>query len=270
MQSMKRLGSMVLAFCLSMALVACGQAANTPAPQWQVSVGQEADTSAMDFTADEAAKASELNRSGALDAMEIADFEEALGVKAEVVAAAAVQSDSILDAGAGFFKPQRKTRMGYVRSIQDGSYLLVLKGDTTVVLQGKDGKRDARVAKFLNRKVIVRGILDDKGFLVEHIMAIPSFKYVTDLFSTGRIAGAVYSKETRQGMQGALITLTQASTGYLFRTQSNSRGNFQFRGLEPGEYKVQVGLGGFQPIVMESVGIVRARKTTLYVPVTPR
>ncbi|MNR87094.1 hypothetical protein D3C86_675190 [compost metagenome] len=267
MQSLKRLGSMVLVFCLSMVLVACGQM-NTSAPQWQVKVGQEADTSALDFTADEAAKAVELNRSGELDTFEIADFEAALGVSAVTVAP--VQADSILDAGAGFFSPQRKTRMGYIRTLQDGSYLLVLKGETTVALQGKDGKRDARVAKFLNRKVIVRGILDDKGFLVEHIMAIPSFKYVTDLFTTGRIAGAVYSKETRQSLQGALITLTQSSTGYLFRTQTNTRGTFQFRGLEPGEYKVQVGIGGFQPVVLESIGVQRGKKTTLYLPVAPR
>lgn len=267
MQSIKRLGSMVLVFCLSMVLVACGQPMNSSAPHWQVSAGQEADTSAMDFTPDEAAKALELNRSGALDSVEIADFEAALGVAAVQVAP---QADAILDAGAGFFKPQRKTRMGYVRSIQDGSYLLVLNGEKAVTLEGKDGKRDARVAKFLNRKVIVRGILDDKGFLVEHIMAIPSFKYVTDLFYTGRIAGAVYSKETRQSLQGALITVTQLSTGYLFRTQTNSRGNFQFRGLEPGEYKVQVGLGGFQPVVMETIGIQRGKKTTLYLPMAPR
>jgi hypothetical protein len=259
---------MVLAFCLSLALVACGQAANTSAPHWQVSVGQEADTSALDFTADEAAKAAELNRSGELDTVEIADFEEALGVKAVVVAGQ--QTQGLFSGGAGVFQPQRKTRMGYVRSIQDGSYLLVLKGETSVALEGKDGKRDARVAKFLNRKVIVRGILDDKGFLVEHIMPIPTFKYVTDLFLKGRIAGAVYSKATRQGLQGALVTLTQESTGYLFRTQSNSRGNFQFSGLEPGEYKVQVGIGGFQPVMMESIGVRRAKKTTLYLPVVPR
>ncbi len=269
MQSMKRFGSMLLAMVMALALVACGQPMNTSAPHWQVSVSDDADTSAMDFTPDEAAKAAELNRSGQMDGLEIADFEEALGVKAVAVASVA-SSDAILDAGAGFFKPQRKTRMGYVRSIQDGSYMLVLKGETTVALQGKDGKRDSRIANFLNRKVIVRGILDDKGFLVEHIMTVPSFKFVTDLFTTGRIAGAVYSKETRQSLQGALVTLTQESTGYLFRTQTNSRGNFQFRGLEPGSYKVSVGIGGFQPVELNGIGVQRARKTTLYLPVAPR
>lgn len=268
MQSIKRLTSMLLAICMSFVLVACGQTANVPSHQWQVSVGKEADTSALDFTADEAAKAAELNRSGELDNMEIADFEEALGVKAVTVAGQ--QTQAFMSGGAGVFKPNRKTRMGYVRSIQDGSYLLVLKGETPIALEGKDGKRDARIAKFLNRKVIVRGILDDKGFLAEHIMIVPNFKYVTDLFFKGRISGAVYHKTTRQGLQGALVTLTQESTGYLFRTQSNSRGNFQFTGLEPGEYKVQVGLGGFQPIVMESIGVQRSRKTTLYLPVAPR
>lgn len=269
MQSLKRFGSMLLALVLTLALVACGQPMAPSPNAWQVKVGDEADTSALDFTRDEAAKAVELMRSGQLDTVEIADFEEALGVKAvEVATISGVEA--IVDGGAGFFKPLRKTRMGFVRSIQDGSYLLVLNGEKSVVLQGKDGKRDARIAKFLNRKVIVRGILDDKGFLVEHIMVVPSFKYVTDLFTTGRIAGSVYSKVTQQSLQGALVTLTQESTGYLFRTQTNARGTFQFRGLEPGVYKVTVGVGGFQPIELNGIGVQRGRKTTLYLPVAPR
>ncbi len=264
MQSLKRFWNMVLVCCMSLVLVACGQT-NVPSTPWQVSVGQEADTSAMDFTSDEAAKAAELNRSGELDAVEITDFEEALGVTAVVVSAQQIQAVS-----GGVFAPQRKTRMGYVRSIQDGSYLLVLKGETSLALEGKDGKRDARIAKFLNRKVIVRGILDDSGFMAEHLMPIPSFKFVTDLFLKGRVAGSVYHKATRHGMQGALITLTQESTGYLFRTQSNSRGNFHVNGLEAGEYKIQVGLGGFQPVELVNVGVKRAKRTTIYVPVLPR
>lgn len=268
MQSLKRFWMAALALCLSVVLVACGQTMTPSASPWQVTAGTEVDASALDFTADEAAKAVELNRSGDMDALAIGDFEEALGVKAVSVAGQATQA--LLEGGSGVYAPQRKTRMGYVRSIQDGSYLLVLKGEVSVALEGKDGKRDARIAKFLNRKVIVRGILDQKGFLVEHIMLVPSFSTVTDLFTKGRITGAVYSKVTRQGMQGALVTLTQESTGYLFRTQSNAQGGFQFRGLEPGEYKVQVGLGGFQPVVLEGIGVQRARKTTLYLPVAPR
>lgn len=269
MQSLKRLGSLLLAFCLVLSLVACGQATHPNAlPQIPLTSAPDADTSALDFTADEAAKAAAFNRSGELDLLDIADFEEALGVKA--VAVAAQEGGAILEGGVGFFNPQRRTRMGYIRAVQDGSFFLVLKGDRPVALQGRDGKRDGRIAKFLNRKVIVRGILDDKGFLVEHLMPIPSFKYVTDLLTTGRVAGAVYSRDTRQGMQGALVTLTQLSTGYLFRTQTNSRGSFQIRGLAPGEYKVQVGLGGFQPVVMESIGVRRGKKTTLYLPVLPR
>lgn len=270
MQSIKRFWSALLVFCLTFALVACGQTLNTSAPQWQVKVAQEADTSALDFTPDEAQKAAELNRSGALDGVEIADFEQALGVKAETVAGQQVQGLFSGGTGAGLFNPQRKTRMGYVRQVTEGSYLLVLKGDVSVTLEGKDGKRDSRIAKYLNRKVIVRGIHDDKGFLVEHIMPIPSFSFVTDLFTKGRVAGAVYNKATRQGMQGALITLTQESTGYLFRTQSDKKGGFQFKGLEPGEYKLQVGLGGFQPVVMEGIGVQRGKKTAFYVPVTAR
>lgn len=271
MKHARRFWLLVLTLVMSVSLTACGYTGTTQPINLSTS-NMEADTSAQDFTQDEAKTASELNASGVLDTKDITEFESVLGRTATVLnppkANAKVQAvgvDSVLEGGGGFFSVKRLTKIGYIRSIESDKYLLLLKGETTKLsVVGQDGKRDARIANYLNRKVVLRGIMMANGSLmVEHILSIPSFKFVTDLFLRGRLAGTVYLPVNNQGLVGALVVAKAARTGYLFRTQTNKRGEFFFSGLDPDTYSVTVGLGGFKGVTQEGVVILKGKKTSL-------
>lgn len=245
-----------LGFVVSLALVACGAPNVTPTLTAPAAV---VDTSAQDFTTDEAAKALQLNTSGELESAELGDIEAAVGRKAtEVAPAAAVSADFF----GGFSSVDHKTQIGYVRTTEDGRFLLSLKGNTkTYELTGSDGKRDNRISGMVNHKVILRGIMLPSGkLMVQHILTIPSFNLITDLFTKGRLAGTVFLSANRQGLVGAVVTLKQAGTGYVWRTQTDRGGNFGFKGLEPGGYSVTVGLGGFAAVTMDNLTVLKGKK----------
>jgi len=271
MKNARRFWLLVLSLVMSVALTACGLPSTTQPLNVNAST-TVADTSAQDFTQDEAKTASDLNASGALDTKDISEYETTLGRTAtafnppKVNASSMVGADSLLEGGSsGFFSVKHLTKIGYVRSVEDGKYLLVLKNETTKLsVVGQDGKRDQRIAGYLNRKVILRGIMLANGSLmVEHILSIPSFKFVTDLFFMGRLAGTVYLPTNNQGLVGALVVAKASKTGYLFRTQTNKKGEFYFSGLDPDTYSVTVGLGGFKGVTQDGVAVLKGKKTTL-------
>lgn len=270
MKNARRFWLLVLSLVVSVALAACGMPSTTQ-PLNVKSASLEADTSAQDFTQDEANTASELNSSGVLDSTDIREYETVLGRTATVLnppkvnAAAGVGADSLLEGGSGFFTVKRTTKIGYIRSIESDKYLLVLKGETTKLsVIGQDGKRDRRIANYLNRKVVLRGIMMANGnLMVEHILSIPSFRFITDYFFKGRLGGTVYLPVNNQGLVGALVVAKAGKTGYLFRTQTNNRGEFYFSGLDPDTYAVTVGLGGFKGVTQEGVVVLKRKKTTL-------
>ncbi|MNL26536.1 hypothetical protein D3C87_1480650 [compost metagenome] len=149
--------------------------------------------------------------------------------------------------------------------------MLTLKKETTKIsVTGSDGKRDRRIEGYLNRKVVLRGILMANGqLMVEHIITIPPFKSVTDLFFKGRLAGTVYIASNNQGLVGALVVAKAGTTGYLYRTQTDRKGNFSFSGLEPDTYSLTVGLGGFKGVSQTGLGVIKGKKTSLMIPMTP-
>lgn len=271
MNNARRFWLLVLTLVMSVALTACGYTGTTQPINVKAS-NVEADTSAQDFTQDEAITASELNKSGVLDTKDITEYEGVLGRTATALnppkvnaAAEASGLDSVLEGSSGFFAVKRLTKIGYIRSIEDGKYLLVLKGETTKLsVVGQDGKRDARIANYLNRKVVLRGIMMANGnLMVEHILSIPSFKFITDFFFKGRLGGTVFLPVNNQGLVGALVVAKAARTGYLFRTQTDKKGNFLFSGLDPDTYTVTVGLGGFKGVTQEGVVVLKGKKTNL-------
>lgn len=268
----RRLLIPALSLVMAIALSACGMNSQVaPSALQQTAVGA-IDTSAQDFTDEEAVKASDLNKSGELDAPEFGEFETALGRKATTLTSAERKTSGLFDSpGGGFFSVKRTTKIGYVRSIEDGKYLLTLKKETTPIsVIGSDGKRDRRIEGFLNRKVVLRAIVMANGqLMVEHIITIPTFKSVTDLFFKGRLAGTVYIASNNQGLVGALVVAKAGSTGFLYRTQTDRTGNFQFSGLEPDTYSLTVGLGGFKGASQTGLAVLKGKKTSLMVPMTP-
>lgn len=268
----RRLLIPALSLVMAIALSACGMNPQVaPTAIQQTAVGA-IDTSAQDFTDEEALKASELNNSGDLDGKDLNEFETALGRTATALTAAERQTSGLFDPPAGgFFSVKRATKIGYVRSVEDGKYMLTLKKETTKIsVTGSDGKRDRRIEGYLNRKVVLRGIVMANGqLMVEHLITIPSFKSVTDLFFKGRLAGTVYLASNNQGLVGGLVVAKAGTTGYLYRTQTDRKGNFQFSGLEPDTYSLTVGLGGFQGVSQTGLGVVKGKKTSLMIPLTP-
>ncbi len=271
MKNARRFWLLVLTLVMSVSLTACGYS-NTTQPINLNAASTEADTSALDFTQDEAKTASDLNQSGALDGKDFTEFETVVGRTATALnppkvngSAATEGLDSVLEGSSGFFNVKRTTKIGYVRSIEADKYLLVLKNDQTKLsVIGQDGKRDRRIANYLNRKVILRGIMMANGnLMVEHILVIPTFKFITDFFFKGRLAGTVYMPVNNQGLVGALVVVKANRTGYLFRTQTNKKGEFYFSGLDPDTYTVTVGLGGFKGVTQEGVAVLKGKKTTL-------
>ncbi|MBO9541539.1 carboxypeptidase regulatory-like domain-containing protein [bacterium] len=261
-----------LSLVMAIAISACGMSPQgSPTALYQSNSGA-IDTSAQDFTDEEALKASELNQSGDLDSKEFGEFETALGRTATTLSTAERQTAGLFDSPAGgYFSVKRATKIGYVRSIEDGKYMLTLKKETTQIsVTGSDGKRDRRIEGYLNRKVVLRGIVMANGqLMVEHIITIPTFKSVTDLFFKGRLAGTVYIASNKQGLVGALVVAKAGSTGYLYRTQTDRTGNFQFSGLEPDTYSLTVGLGGFKGASQTGLGVLKGKKTSLMIPMTP-
>lgn len=268
MKNARRFWLLVLTLVMSVSLTACGYSTTPPINVNAANV--EADTSAQDFTQDEAKTASEINASGVLETKDFTEFETVLGRTATAlnppkVNSAASEGLDMLEGGAGFFKVKRLTKIGYIRSIEADKYLLVLKGEQTKLsVVGQDGKRDRRIANYLNRKVILRGIMMANGnLMVEHILSIPSFKFITDYFFKGRLGGTVYLPVNNQGLVGALVVVKAGRTGYLFRTQTNKKGEFFISGLDPDTYTVTVGLGGFKGVTQEGVVVLKGKKTTL-------
>lgn len=267
MMNLRRTTLAAFGIVLSLAIAACGVPGASPVITPNASA--VADTSAQDFTPDETRQAADLNQSGALATKDLSEYESAVGRSATTVATAPV-ADSALDLG-GFTSVQHVVKIGYVRTTLEGKFLLSLSGTVKPSeLTGSDGKRDSRIAGYVNHKVILWGIFLPSGqLMVEHILAIPTFHVITDLFLKGRLAGNVFLSSNHQGLVGALVTAKQASTGFIFRTQTDRSGNFSFSGLDPDVYTLIIGLGGFKGTTQENLNVLKGKKTSLMIPLNP-
>lgn len=273
MSKARRLFVPALSLVLMLALGACGLTSTQPTVV-TLSAAESSQTSAYD-SPDDSKQAEALNQSGVLGTKDISDYEAAVGQKATTLntAQAGKASDSFFggSGATGFTQVKHVVKIGYVRSQNDGQYEIALNNDATkIALTGSDGKRDSRIAGYLNHKVILYGILMANGqLMVEHILGIPSFHFITDLFFKGRLAGNVFLATNNQGLVGALVEVKAGKTGYIFRTQSDSHGNFGFSGLDPDTYSLTVGLGGFKGATQSGIVILKGKKTSLNFAMTP-
>lgn len=64
-------------------------------------------------------------------------------------------------------------------------------------------------------------------------------------------------------LAGALLTLTNASTGAERTTTSRDGGEYQFEQLKPGIYRLRIELSGFQTVVREDVRLLVMTGSTL-------
>jgi hypothetical protein len=71
---------------------------------------------------------------------------------------------------------------------------------------------------------------------------------------TSALTGTVVDN-SNSVVPGAAVTLTQAATGAVRTSTSNSSGLFRFSALAPGTYSLQVDLKGFRPVSVPDIGL---------------
>ncbi|MBI6546991.1 MAG: carboxypeptidase regulatory-like domain-containing protein [Cyanobacteria bacterium NC_groundwater_1444_Ag_S-0.65um_54_12] len=203
-----------------------------------------------------------LNSSGELDML--TDDELAyLGGEAETV-----QTSSDLTTFAAGGKPKSLTRIGFIRSNTPGKFFLqVKKGilwwkrENSIPLGSTSEGTTLKIADALNKKVILRGPGQDETVMVARIHRLLDFGAIWDLLSKGRISGKVYDNYTKVGVSQAAVTLKSFTTGRIWRTKSDTLGDFAIGRLEPGEYEIAAKGPDYNAGAKDKI-VVRKRQTT--------
>lgn len=235
---------MILGLALAMAMTGCG----SMSPTTVVRSGSSNNTSTEAYTM----KA--LNANADFDSLE---FEEADLPFEDLT------SDY---ATLGFMDALKKSnKVGYVRSVTDGKFFLatttgvVFRKDVDIPLEASEAVA-VKIAKYLNKKVMVRGPLAGGTLTAERIMSVPDLSVITDILSKGRVAGEAYEDSTKTALSDASIKLISMASGKIYRTTSNKKGNYHISRLEAGNYTLQASKAGYSSIQMQ-VTITRRKKT---------
>ena len=162
---------------------------------------------------------------------------------------------------------KRMTKVGFVRSNEDGRFFLqVRKGflwwkkDTAVPLVGRDDKGTQSLAAHLNKKVIVCGRIQGESLSLTRVLSVPDFGVVWDLLSKGRVAGQVFDARTRVALPMADVTVRSFGNGRLWRAKADRNGRFRIGRLEAGAYTLEARSADFRLAYKDKV-TVRKRDT---------
>jgi hypothetical protein len=256
-----RIPTLAATALVALMLTACGLPGNQPSSVIPQATSATADTGALDFTPTEAKKATELNQSGQLGTKDMSEYEQAAGNKA--IHLADGYSSQAINIG------RHVIQLGYIREVDGGNFVLALNGMAPIPLTGSDGKRDDRIKKLVNHKAIIWGMMLPKGqLMVEHMLGLPNFNCILDLFNKSRLDGTVFLATNQQGLVQALVTVKANTSGFITRTQSDRSGHFSFSGLDPDTYTMTIGLGGFKQTT-QTVTLLKGKKSTVQVGMTP-
>ncbi|MBM3267420.1 MAG: carboxypeptidase regulatory-like domain-containing protein [Candidatus Sericytochromatia bacterium] len=142
-------------------------------------------------------------------------------------------------------KVKTVTKCGFIRSNTDGKFFLqVSKGflwwkrESSIPLSGADEDATLKLAKHLNKKVLVRGPLQGETIITKRVMGLLDFGAVWDLLSKGSLKGTAYDARTKVGLAHAEITVKSFATGRMWRTKTDTSGNYNVGRLDAGEYEV--------------------------------
>lgn len=235
MRTFKGVLHLVVAMALTTGLIGCG----TPGTASYA-------TRTSDMSDQEAVQIQSFNDGGLLDLLPLEEFddEDFGGVADEL------DEEPILDAAA--IPGKSTTKIGYVRSVEDGKFFLqVSKGifkkkDLSFPLVASNEKMGMRLAKLLNKRVILRGkTVDKETITLTRAFQVPSLSLISDLLNTGKIKGKIYDARTMQVLDEANVTLRSLNNGRLYRATSRRSGTYTFPRLVPGDYTVEVTLPGY-------------------------
>ncbi|MNK83092.1 hypothetical protein D3C87_1028870 [compost metagenome] len=240
MRAFKSALHLVVATALTAGLVGCGMPGN----------GAYATYQGSDMSEQESLQIKSFNDGGLLDLLPLEEFEdEDFGLPSEE--AETSEADEMIDAAAGT-AGKSTTKIGYVRSIEDGKFFLqVSKGvfkkkELTFPLVASNEKMGMKLAKLLNKRVIIRGkTVDKETVTLTRAFQIPSLAIITELLNTGKIKGKIYDARTMQTLDEASITARSLNNGRIYRVTSRRNGSFNLCRLAPGDYTLEVSLAGF-------------------------
>lgn len=242
MRAFKSALHLVVATALTAGLVGCGMPGNGAYATYNSS-------SVSGISEQEAIQIKSFNDGGLLDLLPLEEFEdEDFGVTSEEIETG--EADEILDAAA--IAGKSTTKIGYIRSIEDGKFFLqVTKGifkkkELAYPLVAPTEKVGMRMAKLLNKRVIIRGkTVDKETVTLTRAFPLPSLAIISDLLNTGKIKGKIYDSRTMQTLDEASITVRSLNNGRLYRVNSRRNGSFNVSRLAPGDYTLEVSLAGY-------------------------
>lgn len=237
MNSLKGVAHLVLALALTTGLVGCG----TPVTG---SYSMRTSGSVTGISEQEALQIRSYNEGGALDRLPLEELEEEdFGESSEGYEEEEPTPD--------LFGSKSTTKIGYVRSVEDGKfYLQVNKGifrktELAFPLVASNEKMGMKLAKLLNKRVIVRGKFDKETITPTRAFRVPTLTVLTDLLKTGKIKGRIYDSRTMQTLDEAEVTARSLTNGRLYRVTSRRNGTFSLCRLAPGDYTLEVSLPGY-------------------------
>ncbi len=244
MKSFKGALHLVVALALTGGLVGCG----APSTASYSTSG----TGLKDMSEQESLQIKSFNSGDLLDLLPLDDLDDAdFGGESELDEN---ESEGILDASTAAIAGKSTTKIGYVRSIEDGKFFLqVKKGffkkkELSFPLVASSEKISMKLAKLLNKRVIVRGkSVDKETITLTRAFQIPSLTLISDLLNTGKIKGKVYDARTMQTLDEANVTARSLVNGRIYRVTSGRTGTFSVRRLPPGDYVLDVALPGYAP-----------------------
>ncbi len=142
-------------------------------------------------------------------------------------------------------KAKTVTKCGFIRSNTDGKFFLQItkgflwwKRESSIPLAGADENAGLKLAKALNKKVLIRGPLQGETVVTKTVFNLPDFGAIWDLLSKGSLNGTAYDSRTKVGLAHAEITVKSFATGRMWRTKSDTKGNYSIGRLEAGEYEI--------------------------------
>lgn len=238
-----------MALLLSTSLVGCGTVSTGITPGLKASSGSS-------ISRAESVQFDSLNN-GQLNELEDEDLQELDGTDSPEAAeeTAAFTTQSFLS----------NTKIGYVRSEEDGKYFLQFKEGTftkrstaNLTLNAQGNKVSEKLASQLNHKVLIRGTTEGTTFTVKGIYAVPDLSILLDILRTGAIKGTTCREDhvtysTRDNgilgsnYGGITVTARSVSTKLVYRAISSKKdGYYKIRRMPPGEYTVEATLDGYQ------------------------
>lgn len=161
---------------------------------------------------------------------------------------------------------RQKTRIGVIRSVEDGEFYLathtgfIFKKDVDLPLAPASEKKALKLAKYLNKKVLVRGELSGGKMTAELIAMVPDLSVITDILSKGRVGGKVYDYSTKSVIADASLKLTSVETRKIYRATSSKSGKYSFTRLEAGNYIVEATKAGYSKYSM-TLTVAKRKKT---------